>query len=216
MRINLLPAERSTKPSVVKPSKRKPADSAADKLNITKDGPADIGGAGKKRSSALLYICWGIFLLGSLIFLIGEYFEYDPAIVELTSLREQVAQYCNDLAKERKIQKLEQKITSQQSELAFITHMYRPWLAIINGLASVLPEEVWLTGVEGSNAGNITVECRSLTITAAQDYIRNLQGNTLFIEVQLREMKQVSPGIPDYTFTLEIKTGGAGLNAAEK
>lgn len=215
MRINLLPVERSSKPSV-KPVKRKPMDFKTDKPGIIENQSAEPRITEKKRNNALIYICWGVFLLGSLMFLLGEYSEYDPVIGELTNLNEQVAQYRADLIRERQIQKPEPKIDNRHPQLALIAHMYRPWLAVINGLASGLPEEVWLTGIEGASEGGITVKCRSLTVTAAQDYIRNLQANTLFIDVQLQEMKQISPGIPDYAFTLEIKTGGAALNASEK
>lgn len=215
MRINLLPEERKAKPAT-KPARQKLNDSKAHKTGVIKDRLTGIQITEKRRSNALIYICWGVFLLSSLIFLMGEYFEYDPAIGELASLKEQVIQYREDLAKEQQIQKPESKIDSLPPELAFITHMYRPWLAIINGLASALPEEAWLTGIEGAGEVDITVKCRSLTVMAAQDYIRNLQGNTLFNNVQLQEMKQVSPGIPDYAFTLEIKTGGAALDVLEK
>lgn len=216
-RINLLPAERSTKPSVsVKPAKRKPKEVKAKESGIIENQSAEPRITAKKRNNILIYICWGVFLLGSLIFLLGEYFEYDPAIVELTSLSGQVAQYREDLATERQTQKTESKVENLQPELALITHMYRPWPAVINGLALALPEEVWLTGIEGANEGGINIQCRSLTVTAAQEYIRNLQSNTLFTDVQLQEMKQVSPGIPDYAFTLEIKTGEAVFNASEK
>jgi Tfp pilus assembly protein PilN len=217
LRINLLPVERSAKPSVsVKPAKRKMAESKAERSEIIENESVNPRITAKKRSNVLIYICWGVFLLGSLVFLLGEYSEYDPAIVELTSLSEQVAQYREDLAAERQAQKIEPKIDNRQPELALIAHMYQPWLAVINGLASALPEEVWLTGIEGANEDSIHVKCRSLTVTAAQDYIRNLQSNTLFSDVQFQEMKQISPGIPDYAFTLEIKTREAAFNVSEK
>jgi type IV pilus assembly protein PilM len=214
-RINLLPVERQAKPAV-KTAKRTPKVSTAVKPELVDKQPTVTHNSIKKPSYAWIYVILGIFLLGSLIFLLGEYTEYDPALVELTSVHEQWDQYRLDVAKEKQTQKTAPPTVNPQPELALMTHMYRPWLAVIQSLASALPEEVWLTGIEGANEGGIHIKCRSLTVTAAQDYIRNLQGNTLFDSVQLQEMKQVSPGIPDYTFTLEITTGGAMLNASEK
>lgn len=214
-RINLLPVERPAK-SPVKPAKRKPVISQSEKPLAVNNHPVVTGKLDKKWNNALIYIGMGVLLLGSLVFLLGEYSEYDPAVVELTSLNEQVVQYRQDLAKERQNQTTKPKIDNRQQEIALITHMYRPWPAIINGLATALPEEVWWTGIEGVTEGIINIQCRSLTLTAAQEYIRNLQGNTLFSNIQLQEMKQISPGIPDYAFTLKITTGGAALNASEK
>jgi len=215
LRINLLPAHCSTKASV-KPSKRKSTDATAFHTKNIVNQPPEAQHLEKKRSNALIYICWGILLLGSLIFLMAEYSVYDPAIGELISLKEQVNQYREDLDKKQQTLKNASKTDNRTPELAWIAHLYRPWLAIINGLSAALPEEVWLTGVEGGNEGGITVKCRSLTVTAAQDFIRNLEGSPLFSNAQLQEMRQVTPGVPDYTFTLMIETGGAKNDASEK
>lgn len=187
MRINLLPGAHPTK--------------APSKLRKTK---------------ILIYICWAIFLLGSLIFLLGEYFDYDLSKGELFGLKEQVAEIQKHLTNEKDLEIQNRKIQTRESELALITHLYQPWPAIINDLASTLPEDVWLTKINGTNQGDLTVYGRSLTFTSAGEYIKNLQGIILFKQVKLKEIQRVSPKIPDYIFIIEIEAGGTTLDNAGK
>lgn len=179
MRINLLPTDRPTK-SVIKADKNqqttKPAHSG------TLDYPADnTQMIDKKQGNALIYICLGLFLLGSLVFLLNKYFDYDLSKGELLSLKEQVTEYRSRLANIQKQKMVASQLEKQQPEWVTVIYPYRPWLAVLSGLASALPEEAWLTGIEGTNEGGIIVKGRSLTFLAVGDFIKNLQRNTLLI-----------------------------------
>jgi len=167
----------------------------------------------KKQGNALIYICLGLFLLGSLVFLLNKYFDYDLSKGELLSLKEQVTEYRSRLANIQKQKMVASQLEKQQPEWVTVIYPYRPWLAVLSGLASALPEEAWLTGIEGTNEGGIIVKGRSLTFLAVGDFIKNLQRNTLFNNIKLKEIKQVSPEITDYVFTLEIEAGGTALDS---
>jgi Tfp pilus assembly protein PilN len=245
LRINLLPKAHPTKPpsksgkTKVTPSKpdlAKPDLTKSDstqleyaKLDDVKLDPSElervIPGYSQfsqkkpsqiKSSNILIYICWAIFLLGSLVFLLGEYFDYDLSKGELLSLTEQVAEYQRCLSNEKDLKIQNQGIQTRESELALINHLYQPWLAILNGLASALPEDAWLIEIKGTSQGNLMVNGRSLTFIAVGEYIKNLQGITLFKQVKLQEIQRVSPKIPDYIFTIDIEAGGTTLDDAQK
>ncbi len=237
MRINLLPGAQSSKTSlktVIPKANIKPVIKPSNPVNdlpvktIENIYPDDVKleeiplgemenlvqSKPKKSSSLsniLIYICWAVFLLGSLVFVLGEYFDYDLAKGELLSLDNQIAEYRTYLDKEEAAKVRNLEIRQPDLRLAFLTHLYQPWLAVFNDLASVLPEDLWLTGIEGTSQGKLTVNGRSLTYNAVGDYVSNLEGIPLFQIVQLKEVHRVSSKIPDYTFTIEIEAGGNGL-----
>ena len=212
MRINLLPIQHP-KESQVKLKNSLPKQDNQEVVPLETSKPNYFG-----INSTLIYICWGIFLLGSFIFLLGEYFNYDLAKGELISLGEQLTEYRGYLTaeteKEQKIQN--QLIMQQQAELAAISHLYRPWLAIFNGFASSLPEDVWLTGVHGASQGSIIINGHSTSQTAISDYIKKLQIISLFNQVRLKEVKHLTTKIPDYLFIIEIEVGGTLVEYSEK
>ena len=210
VRINLLPADRPIKPAInaVKTKKTTKPDQPG-----VFDNPAGNTQMADKKNNVLIYFFMGLLLLGSLVFLLSTFFDYDLSKGELVSLTEQVTEYRNRLANARKLKLAASQIENQQPEWVMVTRRYRPWPAIFNGLTSALPEAAWLTGIEGTNEGGIIVKGRSLTFMAVADFIKNLQGNTIFNNIKLKEIKQVSPEIMDYIFTLEIEAGGTSLDS---
>ncbi len=169
-----------------------------------------------KPGSIIIYIFCAVFLLGSLVFLLDEYFDYDLSKGELLSLEEQVAEHRKLLTNERNLQIQNREVQTRESELALINHLYQPWPAILNYLASALPESAWLIEIKGTSHENLSITGRSLTFKAVAEYIKNLQDISLFNQVKLKITQQVSTKIPDYIFTVQIETGGTVLDDAQK
>jgi Tfp pilus assembly protein PilN len=168
-----------------------------------------------KSSKPLIYICWGICLLIALVFLLGEYFDYDLAQGELSSFEDQLIEDQSILADEKGLQTLNQDIQNRRQIITEITELYQPWPDILKGLFSALPQEIQLTTLETAPAGKIIVKGQSLNFTAPGTLLKKLRENQLFKSVELNEIKRASAKESRYLFVLEFETGRSSLEYSE-
>ncbi|MCL6589704.1 MAG: hypothetical protein K6U80_07105 [Firmicutes bacterium] len=168
-----------------------------------------------KSSKTLFYISWGVCLLIALVFLLGEYFDYDLAQGELSSFEEQIAEAQTILADEKGLQTLSQDIENRRQMVTAITELYLPWPDILKGLYSAQPAELQITTLETAPAGKIIVKGQSLTFTAPGTFLKKIRENQLFKTIVLNEIKRASLKESRYFFRLEFETGRSSLEYSE-
>ena len=169
----------------------------------------------------LLILCWAFLLLGALVFLGGEYFEYDLSWGELSGVEAQLADFQGQLHQEQDLQTLSKDIEERQAEVNRIPNLYHPWLNLLTETAQTMPSDLWLTSFKGTAQGSITITGNTVRFTAIGDLVRRLQETAMIqnpgARVQVKEIRRLTmKGKTGYQFILEIETGRAALEYSER
>lgn len=169
----------------------------------------------------LLILCWAFLLLGALVFLGGEFFDYDLSRGELLGVEAQLAEFQGQLHQERDFRILSKDIEQRQAEVNRVSDLYHPWLNFLTETAQALPDDLWLTGFKGTPRGGVTISGNTVRFTAIGELMKRLRETALVqapgAQAQVKEIQRLTiKGKTGYHFILEIETGRAALEYSEK
>lgn len=160
-------------------------------------------------------------LLGALVFLGGEYFEYDLSLGELLGVEAQLSDFQGQLHQQQALRNLNKDIEERQAEVDRISALYHPWLNLLTETAQTMPSDLWLTSFKGTAQGSIRITGNTVRFTAIADLVKRLRETAMVrnpgARVQVKEIRRLTmKGKTGYQFILEIETGRAALEYSER